>query len=135
MYLTCTLSKSIIIAFSIFFAIVPSGVAEIVSGVRTSPHALEVQFIPISQEDSNGEINSYIVTYSPSINSSCFETYANNDLNVSVPVDSSTAMIDNLEASQEYCVAVAAKSEAGTGNYSRTLLITRMCTVKPALTL
>jgi len=67
------------------------------------------------------------------LSNSCYETYANNDLNVSIPVDSSTAMIDDLEASQEYCVAVAAKSEAGTGNYSRTLLITSMCTVKPAL--
>jgi len=58
-----------------YFSIVPTTVAEIVSGVRTSPHTLEVQFVPISQEDNNGEINSYIVTYSPSINNSCFETY------------------------------------------------------------
>ena len=113
----------------LFFAIVPSGVVEIVSGVRTGPYALEVQFAPLSQEDNNGEINSYTVTYSPSINSSCYNTSANNHLNVSVPVDSTIAMIDSLEASQEYCVAVAASSEAGTGNFSQTLLVASMCTV------
>ena len=109
---------------------VPSSVAEIVSGVRTSQYTLEVQFVPISKEDNTrNEISTYIVTYSPSINSSCFNTSANNELNVSVPVDSTTAMIDSLEASQEYCVAVAASSEAGTGNFSQTLLVTSMCTV------
>ena len=112
-----------------YFSIVPSTVAEIVSGVRTSPYALEIQFGPIPQDDNKGEnISSYIVTYSPSINSSCYNTSASNNWNVSVPVDSTTAIVGNLEASEEYCVVVAARSEAGTGNFSRALLITSMCT-------
>ena len=74
--------------YCIILVIVPSTLAEIVSGVRISPYALEIQFVPISQDDNTrGDISSYTVTYSPSINNSCYSTSANNDLNVSVPVD------------------------------------------------
>ena len=92
--------------------------------MRIDPHTIEIEFVPITKEENNGEeINYYVVTYSPFKNNNCYSTPDDYNLTVSIPAGSTTALIGDLEASQEYCVAVAAKSEAGTGNYSQTLLI------------
>jgi len=91
--------------------------------LRIDLNTIEIEFVPITKEENNGEeINFYVVTYSPFKNN-CYSTPYDYNLTVSTPGGSTTALIGDLEASEEYCVAVATKSEAGTGNYSQTLLI------------
>ena len=93
--------------------------------MRIDLRTIEIEFVPSTKEENNGEeINQYVITYSPFKNNNCYSTSTDYNLTVSTPAGSTTALIGDLEASQEYCVTVAAKSEAGTGNYSETLLIT-----------
>ena len=82
---------------------------------------LEVNFTPVP---NSGNITSYVILYTPSVNTGCSEIHTGGTSSVSVSGDTTTTVeIDGLEASKEYCVAVAARSAAGTGNYSYVLLV------------
>ena len=109
--------------------LVPSGVPEIVSAVRTSPDTLEVEYTPLAKDNNIGhDITSYTIVYAPNVNNAdCFEVFAGRTSTVSVSADVTTVEIDKLDANREYCVAVAARSEGGTGNFSQVLLVNGKC--------
>ena len=95
------------------------GAPEIISAVRTSADTLEVEFTPLLNIEN--DITSYTVIYTPTVNASCSKVFAGHTFIVST--DMTTVEIDKLEPNRDYCVAVAAQSESGLGNYSQVLLV------------
>ena len=102
--------------------IAPSGAPEIVSAVRTSPDTLEVEFTPLPKDSNIGrDVTSYAIAYTPTMNANCSEVFGGRTSTVSTDV--TTIEIDKLESNKEYCVAIAAQSQGGLGNYSQVLLV------------
>jgi len=100
----------------IYFA-VPLKAPNITSANRTEAKKLLVKWEYLKLEDLRGNLVSYEIAYYDLLNQQCPAKSAENTT-ISERGGDSYAVIANLEPTLEYCVAVAAKTGAGVGEFS-----------------
>lgn len=99
---------------------VPAVSPTLTEAKRQSATSLMVQWESLTLEESRGFLTSYQLIYFEAL-ADCLQTRGNTSLESSRPL----ALVSGLDPQLSYCVAVAASTSAGQGNYSNMTFVPR----------
>ena len=101
---------------------VPQKGPTIVFADRTEATAALVEWEHLSLEDLRGNFSSYEIVYYDLLEEQCPAQASTDNQTVSVTREDPRAAIADLEPGLQYCVAVAAKTSAGVGEFSHRVI-------------
>jgi len=89
-------------------------------------------WIPLTPDEARGVLTSLLIVYVPAANSPCSTAsiYESNSTFISINEEIDTqseAVIDDLLASEEYCVSIQVGTIAGESDFSQGLLLSCKC--------
>ena len=91
--------------------------------IRISDKAAKVFWIPLTPEQARGVLTRLQIAYQPAVNGRCVSFSEGMEyVTIKEQIDTlSEAVVDGLEADQEYCMAIQVSTSAGDSGYSNIL--------------